>query len=345
MAIDWSRGYSAVWRMSSVVKETWADGPALGRVTSVAVKRDITGDAPLIETADVRVDMDAPDGFTPGWYRVEMIAIQDGASELAAVFTGLFEQSGWDYADGVYDVSLAGRSVLQPIKDSILPTGSYTPQGADGAEEAADMIADRTPAPVEAAGSFIVGTTVVHDVGSTALEAVWSVLSNDGWTIGTDGMGDATVKPEPTVPVRAFSAGDIMIASSGLTQERDVSDVPNRFRAVDQDAGEEAEAVNDDASSETSYAVRGRWVDALEESPTLRDGETLERYAERRLEELSTVKAELQYFRKYEPGIEVGDLVDLPQGIGRIVQQDYQCGNGIIVNETVQIEEVLWNAA
>ena len=342
MATDWSRGYSAQWRMCSVDPTTWEDGASVGRIVSVDVSRDSTGDAPLLETATVHLLMDDPSEFDTGWYRIGMLAVQDDEAERVDVFTGLFESVSDTWQDGVYDVELSGRSVLAPAADIKLAVGDYTPQGADGAQVAADELIDATPAPVSVSCSFALGKTIVHDLGASVLAKVWKILKAGGCIARISGDGRISIMAEPTIPSAYFGATDMRITQDGVGRSYDRTEIPNRYVAVDTDTGETAVARNDDPESTVSHASRGRWVDIVDDSPDPLDDETLSAYAERKLQEASTVTSEITYRRKYDPGITVGDCIGLPQGTARIEKMSLECGAGIEVSETAAIEEVLY---
>ena len=78
------------------------------------------------------------------------------------------------------------------------------------------------------------------------------------------------------------------------------------------------------------------------------DGETLQKYAERKLSELSVIKKQRLYTRDYVPDVYPHDVVrcSLPladlDGDLRVVSQEITCGAGVAVRETVETEVQTW---
>ena len=110
------------------------------------------------------------------------------------------------------------------------------------------------------------------------------------------------------------------------------------------DNGTVAVATNDDPASSVSRAARGRWVDKVDTSPVLVNGESLEMYAERKLVEESTVLRRYSYEREYWPGVTPHSIVraSLPangvEGDLRVISQSLECGKGVKVAETAGLE-------
>lgn len=325
-------GYTAEWAVERVNVDTWADAGRLGGVLSVSVSRDCTDDVPLLETGEMELDGEA---FEWSWCRVYMIA--DGA-EKRAMATLLFENTSRTHSHGSTTVKARGRSVLQPAADRKMVRGSYAAKGTDGAARAGRLIADCTPAPVVVEGSFTLSADYVFDLGSTYLMAAWRLLDAGGWCIQVDGDGTIHVRPLPGEPCLELSRTNAGLLLPGIDDEFDLSEVPNRYYAVDDD--EVAVAVNDDEGSIVSHASRRRWVDVVDEAPTLVDGETLEAYAKRKLAEASVVTREYTYSREWADDVQPFGLVRATlasngvEGDLRVMRQTLRCGNGVVVEET-----------
>lgn len=327
---NWLEGYSSTFRAMRVDAETWQDSAPIPGVTSMSVSRDCTADVPLIEAGQVELDAD---GFETGWLRLYMNV--DG-SESVAVATMLFERISRRVELGS-TVALRGRSVLQPAADIRMPYGSFAPAGSDGAQFAAGLMRECTPAPVSVEGSFTLVEDLVFDIGCSYLEAVWQVLGAADWCMRIAGDGTITVSEKPTEPALELSRANAGLLIPGVDDEFSIADIPNRYYAVNDT--ETAVAVNEDPSSEASHARRGRWVDVVDTAPVLVNGETLEMYAERKLEEATIVTRTYTYDREFWPGVVPFDMVraSLPdhgvEGVLRVMSQSLTCGNGITVNE------------
>lgn len=345
MSIAWDGGgYDVLsWRVFRVDPATWADGDQLPGVTSASVSRSAEG---TIENGEIAVDRTVSDPFEEGYYRIAMTASQGGATERVDVATLLCVATSDVVNRGVSAASVTGRSVLHPASSKRLPTGSYAPKGVDGAQWAADMLRDAINAPVEVSGSFTLDDHVVFDAGTSVLDAVWAVLDAGNHVLQIAGDGTVTVLPKPNEPSLDLDLAHARLLQPGVTRELDWSEVPNRYFAVDN--GTVEVAVNDLPESATSTVSRGWLSDVVDESPTRVDGETLHAYAERKLEELSTVRDARTYVREWWPGVHPfsvirGSLTSVGiEGDFRVESQQVTCGRGVTVEEMAAREVRSW---
>lgn len=231
MAVDWTSGYRASWRVLRIDPDTWAPSGALTGVDSAGVSRSRDG---VLEEGSLVVTL--PEGREPeaGWYRIEMLATQGASSERVQVATMWFEPDGTTLERGAGQWTLTGQSAISPAAgpEATLPDGAYARKGADGAAVAAGLLARRTPAPVVSEGRFALRDAVVYDLGSTELEAAMVVLARGGHCVQIDGDGTARVVPLPSVPSRrvnlsaigatmALVEGDDGVARRAWTYERE----------------------------------------------------------------------------------------------------------------------------
>ena len=342
--MDWTRGYSARWRVRRVDPRTWADAEELGGVTAVGVERDWT--SPTLERG--RMTVDGAGDFAPGYYRVALWATQDGATERMDVATLLCEATRTTSDRGGELREVVGHSVLRPAETERLAGGSYAPSGADGAAYAAGMLRAVLAAPVTVEGRFVLGQNVVWDAGTPVLDAVRAVLDAGGFCLRLSGDGSVAVRRRPTTPALALDDAGARLMHPGVTHDLDLSGVPNRYFAA-QGALLEV-AVNDDPDSPTSTAARGYNVDAYDGRPVRVDGETLYGYCVRCLREESTVGVAHGYSREWWPDVTVGDVVHGSlASVGmvgdlRITRQSLACGHGISVTEQAEEEVSLWQS-
>ena len=342
--IDWTHGYACDWRVYEVDVATWADGQRLGGFRDASVSRDLTGDAPLIESGSLHLD--APIGTdTPSRYiRLAMVATQGGASERVDVCTLRYERSSATAARGVDDVTLNGRSVLHPasVANTWMHYGTYAPAGGDAVAIAARMLQSTIQAPVTYDGTATLASNVVFGRDETVLASVWRMLSAAGISIRIDGRGRVHVGPRPSNPALTLDRASVQLVSAdGIARAHDVSGVPNRYTVW---AGDVSATTTNEDDGSTSRQARGYWHDIVDSSPALLDGEALDTYAARRLRELSHVKATRDYEREWWPDVTVGDVVrGSVRSVGldgdmRVVRQSLTCGAGIVVREESEME-------
>lgn len=346
--MDWSSGYTAHWRLRRVDVATWADADDVQGLETASVElKDGSTDHLLVSggftvVTPVGVDVGA------GYYRLVLYADQGGSVERQDVATLWCECAHTETQRGRTVHELTGRSVLYPASVRTLAAGSYAPNGAGCLTWAARLLAECLSAPVivDADTEPHLSANVVMNAGTTALDAAWRVLDACGATIQVDGGGTVRVLMKPTEPTLVLDRVAARLLHPGVTDDLDLSTVPNRV--VAERGGVRQMAVNDDPTSEVSTVRRGYVHDAYEGSPTLVGGETLYGYAARRLEELSTVQQRRTYSREWWPNVYPSDIVrgSMPSvgldGDMRVVRQSLDCGHGIKVTEEAAREVRLW---
>lgn len=336
--MDYSKSYSATWRVFRVNRDTWADGNKLSNVDSVTLSK--TADGSLLESGGMKVVGD----FERDYYRIVMTAEQGDEIERVDVATLLFDVSGGEIDYGVDTHDVDGFSVLYPASVTAVATGSYAPAGVDGVLYVQELLENSINAPVEIEGSFILDNHVVHEMGATVLDACWDVLNACNYVLQIDGSGIVYVRPKPSEPSLILGTVESAILQNGITYTADTSGIPNRYIVIDDDIT--AIAVNDSENSEVSTVNRGFYVDLIDTSPTLVNGETHVEYANRMLSEESILKEERSYNREYAPDVYpysiIRGSINGMQGDFRVKSQSITCGNGIIVSEQSARETNLW---
>lgn len=343
---DFLKGYSAQWSVTRVDQGTWADSGDVPGVREASITRGCDNDVRLLETGTLTIDASPGASLEPGWMRLYMTV--DG-SERIPMATLLYEQDGRSTEKGASVVTAQGRSVLQPAADAtlLMVTGQgFVAGGSDGAAWAGSVLSKCTPAPVSVEGSFTLNDDVNFQQGCTCLEAVWQVLDAGGWCIQIDGTGGVHVRQLPTEPSLELGGANAGLLIPGVDDDLSIIEVPNRYIAVDGD--ERAVAENIDPTSPTGYQQRGRWVDRYDESPTLVNGESLEAYARRKLDELSEVTRTYSYTREFWPDVVPYSLVHATmaengvEGLLRVTSQELACGKGVTVTESAGDSANAW---
>lgn len=336
--MNWTKSYTSTWRVFRVNRKTWADGEMLEKVDSASVSR--TADGQILESGSLEVSGE----FNTDYYRIVMTAEQSGEIERVDVATLLFEVKGGsiDFGRTVHEVE--GFSVLHPAETTAITLGEYAPAGVDGVKYAKELLESAINAPVETEGSFILNNHIVHELGSSVIEAVWAVLDAGGYIIQIDGRGVVHIRPKPTEPTLKITNANIGMLSNGIDFESDMSEIPNRYIVIDDTNVVIAE--NNNPESIVSTVNRGYFVDMVDTSPTPVDGKTLQEYANDRLRGLSILKDERTYKREYAPNVYLYSIVRASigglQGDLRVTSQSIDCGNGIVVSEKASKEIALW---
>lgn len=347
--MDWSRPYSAKWRAYEVDRDTWADGAMIQGAYGATIEHDATSDAPLIDSGTIQIDTFPNASFGERYVRLVMVAEQDDDKARVEVATLLCTSSHSTISRGSETMELDGRSVLYPASVAVMDRGAYVPKKTNCVEWCRARLSEVLHAPVVASGSFTLSDDYVADMGTTVLAAVWEVLGTGGWTIQIDGHGTVRIRKLPAEPSLELSRANVTLLQPSVTLERDWSEVPNRYIAVDAD-GSRGIATNTWKSSPTSTVTRGYRHDVMDTSPALVDGETIGHYARRKLEELSTIPDRRTYSREWYPDVLVGSLVrGSVASVGldgdlRVERQSLTCGAGIVVSEQASKEVKAWTA-
>lgn len=344
--IDWTNGYSASWRVFRVNPETWADASELDGVTDISIERGIEDSPKVLERGSMSVDLVPGTTVDEGYYRFVMLASQGYDTERVEVATLLFTATGGTVNRGVDAVTCNGRSVLWPASKVSVEPGAYAPAGVDGVGYAAQLLSDAINAPIVTEGSFVIDEHVVFDNGSSVLDAVWAILDAGGFYMSISGDGTVKIEAMPTEPSLSLDMAHARLLHPGIEHQLDTSDVPNVYKVTD--GTSEAVATNASESSITSTVTRGWTNEVLDESPVRVNGETLQAYAERKLEEASTIEDSRTYEREWWPGVHPchvvrGSLASvLLDGDLRVKSQSLACGKGITVTETAYREVHTW---
>ena len=197
-----------------------------------------------------------------------------------------------------------------------------------------------TPAPVVIEGtSPSLSSHIVAEDGENNLTMIWLVLQAINWVIRIDGDGTIHVKPKDTESVILFDPLRNDVIETEIKKSYDWYSAPNVFRAVDGDAY--AEARDDDPKSRFSTVSRGREIWMEESSSNLNQGESLARYAKRRLKEEQAIAMTASYDRRFHPDINVNDVVSYnypAQGLTgdyMVTDQSIEIGYGARTSEEV----------
>ena len=230
-------------------------------------------------------------------------------------------------------------SVLCPADKRMLPIGWYAAAGSNGATLIRSLL-EVTPAPVVCAdNSPVLSQSIIAEKNETRLSMVEKVLEAIGWRMYIEGDGTIHVAPFSAEAVAVY---DPIINDSiepQIKEDNDKFDCPNVYRAISDDVS--AIARDDDPESEFSTVSRGMEIWEQDTSCKLNDGESLASYAVRMLKELQKYSVNVSYDRRFNPDVNVSDIVNLNYpaqgvvGLYRVTKQTINLEHNIHTSEEV----------
>lgn len=327
----WSSGYTATYYAEILDAESWR-GIQRFEIPSGKISR--TGDG-LRQSADI----DCREVVGEKYIRIWMDARQDGGDAHEALFTGLTSQPEVEWTGFVPNRSLACYSVLKAADDIQLQRGWYAPAGVN-AGMMIQRLLQATPAPVEIIGSMPdLSTSIVAEDGETHVTMVDKILLATGYRMRILGDGTIQIRPYDTDAFQRFSIADNDSIEPRITVTDDWFACPNVYQAIADDLT--AIVRDDDPSSFLSVPNRGREVWMTESDCDLADNESIGQYAWRRLKEEQSRAFVVEYDRRYDPALLVGDVVELSypsigiSGKYRIESQSINLGHNATTSEEV----------
>ena len=168
---------------------------------------------------------------------------------------------------------------------------------------------------------------------------VEKILNAINWQLKIDGDGTIRIVKKTNGVVASFDALDNDSIEPQLSVTRDWYDCPNVFRAIEDDLS--AVARDDNPDSPLSTINRGREIWLEETDCDLGENESIADYAIRRLKEEQAVAFSVEYTRRFNPDVQVGDKIRLhyPEqkvtGNFEIVSQSITLGYGCRTSEEV----------
>lgn len=330
--INYGNGISATYYAARVNPQTWADAGEISIISGSITKK---AGSDLVQSADITVSEDIG---TEAWIRVYMIAEQGGAKERVPLFTGIVSSPSRNIKGAQETRKLDCYSVLKVAADILLPIGWFAPARTNGGELIRILLAD-LPCPVEVdEGAPNILSSFVAGNNDSKLSVAQEIAEAINWQIKVRGDGSVRICPKPLTISGTFDNIENDIIETSVTDNRDIFSVPNVLRVTL--GGSAATARDDDPDSIYSTVNRGREIWAQEDAK-LAAGESLGEFAVRRLKELQNPSRKLDYTRRFQPDVDVNDLVSIvypKQSIGdvfRITSQTITLSHGAKVKEEV----------
>ena len=304
--MDWSKGLSARYRAYVVDPLTWKDKDEIQIISGSISKSEDS----LRESADIEVSN--YNSETEQWIRVYIDARQSSDSYYGPIFTGLISSPSKDIEGNIQRNSLRCYSVLKPANDILLPKGYYVSYGSDSADILVSLLSvikgipviidDEEPMPY-------LSQTIIAENSETCLSMADKILYSIGWRMYINGNGSIVITNPASSPSAYFDSEDMDSIEKKIGVNNNWFDCPNVFRAVQGNFS--AVAVDNDPESLLSIANRGREIWMEETGAVPYAGESLAQYAERRLKEEQQVYISASYSRRFDPNVNVTDLISL----------------------------------
>ena len=328
----WAEGFTGSYYLTIVDPKTWRDIRRM-EIKGGSIERS---EEDLLESADIDVT-ELPEGGE-AWVRVWLDADQEGITHVP-LFTGLTSAPSRDI-DGLRNsYKMECYSVLKPIDDILTERGYYVPAEVKAPNVAAKLLRKGiAPVEVAEAGELPQLTSaIVSEDGESNLTLARKVLEAIDWRIRIDGQGIIYVEPRTKTTAAIFNSTDNDVIELSLSDEYDWYSCPNVLRAISDDLISVAR--DDDPDSPLSTVSRGREIWAEESSVTLATNESLGAYAVRRLKELQSPARTISYKRRFDPEVNVGNIVRIncPEigidGEFRVTSQSLELSHGCRTSE------------
>lgn len=314
--MDWRKGFTAKYYLSFVDINTWRDTQRV-EITGGTVKRELTG---LRTSADVNCVNygENTEKLIRVWLDSDQIGSEGSHTPL---FTGYASYPDKQINGNVDTETLQCYSVLLPASDIYLPRGWYAPIGIE-AEVLIRSLLRPTKAIINVhemknQNGAVLSRSVLAEAGETNLSMTEKLLEVMNWRMTIDGMGVVHISEYSAEPVATFDSISNDIVEPSLTVTHDWFSCPNVLRVIMDE--QSAVAYDRDSDSPMSIERRGREVWFEEENVDLNTGESLQEYANRRLEELQRVSTSISYSRRFYPEIYPADTIRLNYPVQDIV--------------------------
>lgn len=333
--MDWSKGFSASYYGCYVDPASWRD---IERFEIISGNIDKTNED-LRESASVTLTQ--YEQGSERWIRIYLDTKQNESGTHTALFTGLAMTPDRNINGFKTEYTLDCYSVLKPSSDILLQRGWYAPADTSSGQIIKNLLTGHAPV-VVADNSPRLTSAIIAEDGETNLSMVGKILQAINWRIRIDGDGTINILPKAVDISGRFDPTTNDVIEPQLTYTRDWFECPNCFRAVSDDLSSVAKDESPD--SPLSIPNRGREVWMEEDGVDLADDESIAEYAIRRLKEEQQVATTVSYSRRYDPDINIGDLVNLHytaqgiDGVFTVISQSIELGYGARVTEEVKNE-------
>jgi len=361
---DWTQAMSQTYEFYIVNPNTWGDVSQLKEITSCSINRDSGSDT--LGSANIGTTEITSENYV----RVYMVIVQNGVKEKIPLGTYLVQTPSLkydgriNYSDDIakpyVDSALDCYTPLLELNDDKPPIGYTVPKGSNIMNVAYKLIKENCRAPITPINcSDVLYSDFTANTDDSWLKYIIALISMANHHLELEPSGQIIfakdTKLEDLQPVWTYNDDNSSILLPELTLSRDLYGVPNTVEVICTNGGSHtakySKVINDDPDSPISTVNRGRTVlhrIINPEVPGAMDQATLDVYARKQLESLSSLKYTISYSHGYCP-VRVGDCIRLNyKSIGLtdikaiVKTQSIECKTGGIVQETATFTTKLW---
>ena len=350
--IDWLSSMEQTFEYYVVDPGTWKDLKKLTNVKSATIKRDSSAETLGSATFNVT------DTVGECYIRAYLVAIQNGVTYKIPLGTFLVQSPSSDFNGKVRTVSMDAYTPLIELKENPPPLGYSLLKDENILEKAYMIIRERARAPVvPGLSDDKLYADFVANTNDTWLSFLIDFIANAKHVFDLDEMGRILFSPRQDInslqPVWTYDDNDSSILYSDISMDHDLYGIPNVVEVIYSNGNDNyyARVVNDDINSPISTVNRGREIVHrvtdwdLSGIPTHAQ---VEEYAEKLLQELSSVEYTITYTHGYCP-VRLNDCVRLNYeraGItnvkAKVISQSIKCEPGCPVEEKAVFPVKLW---
>lgn len=350
--IDWLSSMQQTFEYYTVDPNTWKDVKRLENVRSCTIDRD--SEAETLGSATINIS----EAIDECYIRIYLVAIQNGITYKIPLGTFLVQTPSWSFNGKTKDISVDAYTPLLELKENLPPIGYSLLKGDNIMNTAYRLCRERVRAPViEASCSETLYNDFVANSDDTWLTFLTDLIANAKYVFDLDELGRVLFMPVQKTaslqPVWTYTDDNSSILYPDISLDRDLYGIPNVVEVVYSSGSDtyHARVVNDDPNSPISTVNRGREIVYRVTNPSLYGDPTenqTQDYAERLLNELSTLECTVSYSHGYCP-VRVNDCVRLNytrSGISnvkaKVISQSIDCSAGCKVTETAVYTTNLW---
>lgn len=359
---NWLESMQQTFEYYIVDPGTWRDVSKLDNVKKCTINRDYTSETLGSATIDV------VDSVGECYIRVYLITIQNGLKEKHPLGTFLVQTPSSSFNGKMREVSMDAYTPLLELKEKLPPYGYSLFEGDNIMKNAYLLTRESVRAPVvEATCDKKLTKDFNANVNDTWLTFNSDLIANANYSYMLDEMGRILFAPyqetEALQPIWTYNDDNSSILTPELSMDHDLYGIPNVIEIVysngfyvDKDMKEYyLEVVNDDPNSPTSTVRRGRKIIHREIDPNVMGAEDaiatkriVQNYAERLLEELSSLEYTITYTHGFCP-VRPLDCVrfnysraGIPNVKAKVISQSIKCEPGCPVTEKAIFTNKLW---
>lgn len=349
---DWSSSMQQTFEYYTVDPDTWQNVKLIDKVKSCTINRD--SEAETLGSATI----DITETLGECYIRVYLVTIQNGIKEKFPLGTFLVQTPSTSFDGKIQNNSIDAYTPLIELKDNLPPIGYSILRNENIMDNAYNITREQVRAPVVKTKCVTsLYYDFVADTQDNWLTFLNDLISNAKYTFDIDEMGRILYAPKQDTaslqPVWTYTDDNSSILYPEISIEHDLYGIPNVVEVIYSNGSDQYyhKVVNDDENSPISTVNRGREITHRVTDPDIIGDPTEEQvkdYAEKLLDELSSLEYTISYTHGYCP-VRVGDCVRLDyeraelKGVkAKVISQSIQCEPGCPVTEKAVFTVKLW---